>query len=553
MGQTHRKPDSTDEEIKCYGFLTCAHIKGTTEIFKPSFYHLSPCQGACLLNSLFLKNLYNYGEDKSPTAQFVRNLFHQHTLGEPLEVTSNKSKAAFYLTPQRIGLWISLEERRRLGLHPNFDSLIHPWYKISRCSKKHLDEHIQLFRQINENNEFSIPHLGTTILLAVLWAKSQSKSCLEQYVLALTEKHTALFLRDADLEVDNEQWKRQKFDPGDCNTTNPQEINSPSEYEKMCYKALLGKFNHYPPALDSEHIPFQGHNKPDCAERGLRGLLNVVLFNIQQQNLDVGILEELQANEELITFYKEFSPTCQDAKTRHCSIKWFEFLANRPNFSYLMGKIGDIPFEVRPSLANLLVIFQFFFPKTTITKWEDVGVALSSSYSKVSVELLASTQQSDSGTLVFSVSYAGTTLITQSSLEVRYNNHTYLTHPSPKILISAEDIVYAWKRSRNGSSQRCIHCVPLALLMLSYSGGFVERLIVRVKSKNELLKILYSLSLGPILLRRIQMLIKSMGTDSGKEEPPTIKKRLSEEFAEEVDRLKKAMETPYIGKRPIDI
>lgn len=122
-------------------YLHGGHVKDTLKIFLPEKHYLSPAQGACLANGSLLQNLYNFGATDSAVAiacdhvlnsgslyQFVRELFHQNVFGEPLLLTHNKSKPAFFLTPGRIGHWIGLDESNLLSNENARDKLFRVRY-----------------------------------------------------------------------------------------------------------------------------------------------------------------------------------------------------------------------------------------------------------------------------------------------------------------------------------------------------------------------------------------------------------------------------------------
>lgn len=95
--------------------------------------------------------------------------------GEPLRLTRNKSKAAHYLTPSRIGLWLGLAEADALDDVHCRTPLVEPWYRECRCSRRSLDRLLGLLGRANAEGELYFPHVGTAVLLAALWLLARSK------------------------------------------------------------------------------------------------------------------------------------------------------------------------------------------------------------------------------------------------------------------------------------------------------------------------------------------------------------------------------------------
>lgn len=120
------------------------------------------------------------------------------------------------------------------------------------------------------------------------------------------------------------------------------------------YAVIVGKHNLFPPkVVDNSYkfrdtgllfselrlTSFRGSSRPDCAERGIRGILNVVLFNIEQQRFSLERLWELGASQDLIKFYQDWSPDINGPQSHKAGQAWFNFLACRGEFLYFLYRL----------------------------------------------------------------------------------------------------------------------------------------------------------------------------------------------------------------------
>ena len=91
--------------------LSASQVKGTAAILSPDSQFLSPALGLITKESnSFTGNLLRTKTNSSPiipglqqSSLLARELFFQRAASEPPAVTRSKSRASFFLTPQRLG------------------------------------------------------------------------------------------------------------------------------------------------------------------------------------------------------------------------------------------------------------------------------------------------------------------------------------------------------------------------------------------------------------------------------------------------------------------
>ncbi len=124
----------------------------------------------------------------------------------------------------------------------------------------------------------------------------------------------------------------------------PPELAQTAEMEELLARCILCRNRCLPPSVPDDSFALsrteQSIQRPDCAERGIRGILNAILFNADEQRLDTSRLVEMGATAELRSFYETYASTL----VAHLSL----LLRLRHSFFIFFSSSAPSPFKAPP-------------------------------------------------------------------------------------------------------------------------------------------------------------------------------------------------------------
>ena len=299
-----------------------------------------------------------------------RELFFQRDRSEPPAVTRSKSKAAYYLTPIRLGhvvgmsltheQWSKKDIEKVLvetgvvpistpaGRRVNVDG-VHTNVSLSRF--------LRIFHLVREShlecNDLNLLHLNSNqevatspcllLLLRFLWEKSHSKRCLLDFLDTVHEYRPVLrhgksstwdpddlntFLTSSIDRKDLEQTNKiehaalrllstttlreilRKGEGGSSpneNTTSSSWMSSAGRDCELVAASLSSAQAHKPAIKMSRHGFNGGESKPDCVEVVLREMFDLLLFDSTTSRFDSEARLPLTASPAVRDFYKRHS------------------------------------------------------------------------------------------------------------------------------------------------------------------------------------------------------------------------------------------------------
>ena len=366
--------------------LSASQVKGTAAILSPDSQFLSPALGLIMKESnSFTGNLLRTKTNSSPiipglqqSSLLARELFFQRAASEPPAVTRSKSRASFFLTPQRLGHIVGYAISTRLFNRKEMEAIFLTTGIVPKSSKAGrrvaidgVRTNISLTRfmrvceyiskghvECKQNNVASTPLL---LILRFLWEKSISKQCLLDF-LETVNTYTPIF-KDGNLTPEmratflKARWSRDILEDTDLIQaaairlfTKEKHQEDTSDVELIA--ASLSSANAHKPAIKlSRHGYNNAAEKPDCVEVVIREMFDLLLFDSLTNAFNPSTRLPTAACPTVRAFYEQHSEIfVQDddgAIEAARSKQWFEICSG------LQGGVEYTASSTSPLIADI--------------------------------------------------------------------------------------------------------------------------------------------------------------------------------------------------------
>lgn len=295
----------------------------------PGLYFLSPLHGAVGAEGDFLKIIW-LSNDHVNTAVYklLKTLFIVEEGGEFLDTTY---QPYCKFTPTTISILIAQAYNKKLdtsailnAISQTFKGYKHPQriIKLIECIQQSLQE---------ESRGLFPTGITFQILLAFLYLQANSSNALKIYTKATYE---ALHLPNQETEL------------------------SHNSHESMIIQKIKEK-NFIPPGLPSiywkRNITYEGHKAiSDCCETAIREFFNILLYNSDTKNFDLGRLPtklQKKLTPSIIQFYTKYikAEKFDDVNNRENHKDWLHVVSNLPGIEYRKET-----YEINPCLTNIM-------------------------------------------------------------------------------------------------------------------------------------------------------------------------------------------------------
>eukprot|EP01127_Copromyxa_protea_P016834 TRINITY_DN5083_c0_g1_i3.p1 TRINITY_DN5083_c0_g1~~TRINITY_DN5083_c0_g1_i3.p1 ORF type:complete len:385 (+),score=47.77 TRINITY_DN5083_c0_g1_i3:815-1969(+) len=377
--------------------------------------------------------------------------------------------------------------------------------------------------------------------------KADTKTCLGKYILSLYDHAEGqhIFINSSPFTMRHRddwlaKWSKTQFH--DVDLVHHTLHDRSQDIEQLIHSMIVGKHNSFPPSIPSNSFKYigTGTSRPDCAERGIRGLINIAIFDIDKQQFDLERLEEMGASEELKRFFRIYCHNLGSVKSDSAGQAWFNFLAGRPKVLYLSSSdIGN--YEVLPEDSNFLQIFCELFPRKMVVKeWARVAETLSTSQCHVRVSVEKDIARGAKARFQFQYPCG---LQTRVYLKIVYKSHTHLIQETPIKQAATEGQLVPLLQNMNSLSRA------------SYSPALVSFLLAGIHDPTNLIDVilkkagtsidlwwllLFSLSWGKDLIKKF----KRVGCHLKEEN------LLTKEHSQFLKTARRSLRSPYTNKPP---
>ena len=346
--------------------LSSSEVKGTASILRPDAQVVSPALGLVQLQSnAFVGNLLTVPppkhvnpnlkrkkkrqrkcrQDKNHTSKnplapglrqscwIAQELFFRRDSSEPPAVTRSRSRAAFYLTPARLGHLVGMAIDDVDRSQQDIESILKNHCQISGqttsggyravvdgvSTNVSLSRFLRLYTSVSDAYVESSVSPAIPLILRFLWERAQSKQCLLNF-LDVVHDYRPIYL-DPNFRHNKSlrsAWVRDNFTPVEMLMIDEVEsaalqmlsLNHTREKDFTHFgrsielvAANLSSAHAFKPPLRLEQHSFRGAKpKPDCVEVVVREIIDYLLFDPQTMLFDETRLP-VQASPMLKEFY----------------------------------------------------------------------------------------------------------------------------------------------------------------------------------------------------------------------------------------------------------
>ncbi len=392
--------------------LSALHLRNTASLLAPEWRYLAPCLGATLTACPFAGNLTRMGQLVHPEAlhyyssspdstelfqasRLASSLFFQLIRESPLHVTRTKSLPAAYLTPSIMGTLLGLSlstntdpkripstMRKRHGIKSNY---IHDTQWTGVSLTRWMDLVPTKVRGGNKTLS-----LVSSIWLMALWELSNSKSDFCDFWISLEQMLPGCHILDPSNPLAQaivhdplarEEWVNEQFDESQDLSNdqvdasmdrilfpgrNSQSLEYAHDLEIICAAISL---NHLPlegkPACPTGYYGFDGGSiQADCAEHTAREIVNLLLWDESKHHFDLSRLPS-SASPRLVELYDESIHSLDES-----GAAWFQLLSDLPGCLYLAKSPTGRPYELAPTVSNILCALQQLLVGTIEPPWK---------------------------------------------------------------------------------------------------------------------------------------------------------------------------------------
>jgi hypothetical protein len=337
-------------------------LGNTYESLHDQHKHLSPLNGAVLIHTGALNQLYQHAQLDNSTAthQLMNLLFHEQGQFRTIQ---NKSYPAYSLTPLLLADIVKHLGEGTLDQDDVRTSIAAQWKKMHcnlagegqsiSCKKINtLLDKIVASKQECLNKHYP-SHLTETILLGFLYYKAS----LRQELLDFCSHTTKTPIQDKEI------FSRESIKPIDemiaaldLKNTAESETLLKQHYGKILLTLLLQ--NKGLEQVLTAAYGYKGHiPKPNCVEAAIHNLCNIFLFNEQIDAFDLSLLPEtLNPNKKLIAFYALQDFQTDQVNSAKVGQTFMDLLSNHPSFLY-----SFFHYELSSDKRNFLPVMNYLF------------------------------------------------------------------------------------------------------------------------------------------------------------------------------------------------
>jgi hypothetical protein len=382
-------------------------LKNLYEPLTPQAQVVAPLHGAIEFETGAVQKRYSV-ESEAFGPQLVQELFHEQ--GPQFKPTASKSKAAYALSPEIVGLVIGALETGKLQDQGVRDYIIGQWVNEYRrltdekkpFSKGKIEKLLTLIEGEYNNDKESCRR----ILLGFLYAKAlpDNDHDMIHYLAGLnefmpvfveshhpmaeavenytTQKKNKLPYEDKSIfaQLKAAMYAMKNYIMGTPSTYTPENYEftkwkvkktSPAEALKeattkdfeVTVSTMLDDLrtgrSPYPSKVIQSRYGYRGNAPaPDCVETTIHDLLNILLYNPQLKAFDLSLLPSgLSLNEKFKQFYTDYSSVGK-INTHECGQAFMNLVSGVPGVSYIRW---DYELKAGDSEKNLLTLANYFF------------------------------------------------------------------------------------------------------------------------------------------------------------------------------------------------
>lgn len=341
---------------------------------------ISPVTGALMIESQFIKNLFIFGDQQSPTVRLLRDIFYmQDGLLSP---TVNYSKPAASLTVPLIANLQQVAYGKFSTKSAN--DLIAQWranhQQITQAKLSY--SRIQRFLDLvmsaafESRNGNTLPDMVPMLISAFAMEKSRIPDDVKMYLAALGKDvqvatYPGTLYEDFESELYKNFINRSKM----TKLLDEQRFGTAAS-ALMVRKNYASKY--VPPAVDRTiRCGFKGQEaRPTCQEGSIRDLINILIYNPEKQSYDLTCLPHQKIiHPTLAAFYTD-NPTTVEQNTHTVGQQWMDIVSGLPNVSYELGE-GDRKYELSATTDTVFAVLNHLLCSDTAKDWDDLSKKLS--------------------------------------------------------------------------------------------------------------------------------------------------------------------------------
>lgn len=410
------------------------HLKHVHNVIKPEYAHFSPLVGASLINSDYLKKVYQFAPNH-PTTRLLNDpklgLFHlQNTQFRDTQSLSMPGKS---LNPELIGQVLGHlhtgqlnESQIQTDLIKQWKKTLHDDFKASISSEK-LSQFLKLVQDSkntendSEKNRLYIPNMTEGILTGFLYRKATKKEELYTYLNALN-KHVPILQKNLDEKMVDDNYSTEEFKKRSKKLKKFE--NDPDkqlEYIKKDFEGVLCTLMHQssskavPPQILQSFFGYQDQAAvANCTECALQDVCNILLADSSTGLFNLKLLPStITPIQEFLDFYTKY-PSYITVNNPKVSQAWMDLLSNRNSIIYVQKN-----YEVECFADNILNLFNILF-NIKAKSWQEFGQLLSDEHRTIACKEKI---KGKLHTISFSISD------NQFDLVIESGQHTYLHFP----------------------------------------------------------------------------------------------------------------------------
>ena len=365
--------------------INISELKGTFNHLK-RHKQLALLEGGVLNFTNTLNMLYMLASiQASPSAvgQLVTALFHKN--GNEFRTTQNKSKPAFSLNSELIGLILYHLDANTLYLAETRIKLQSTWRKIHRDTTGGtltivqvnllIDKLIAAKQECNENRFCN--HLTETILLSFIYLKSETRSEAIKYLSVFDKLQTVLkkpievadTFEKVDIEIGKDLLRAFATSIQQKTSNLAYLKNAVHEHYETLILTLMTRYDNLPKVLISS-FGYDNIFRANCFESTFHNICNIFLYQNKMFNFSL-MPTNLKPLQQLLQFYHMQDYKADRVNTREVGQAFMNMVSKQP---FLIYACGD--FELLSVAENVIPLFNYLFGSTA-TNFEELSLQFS--------------------------------------------------------------------------------------------------------------------------------------------------------------------------------
>lgn len=428
-----KAPQHTSQtQVPKRSIVDVRHLKNVHTAIKPEFAHFSPLVGASLINSDYLKKVYQFAPNH-PTTRLLNDpklgLFHlQNTQFRDTQSLSMPGKS---LNPELIGEILGHLETGKLtepqiqaDLIKRWKNALHDTFKASISSEK-LSQFLKLLQDSKkaesdpEQTRLYIPNMTEGIMTGFLYRKATRKEELCTYLNTLN-KHVLVLKKNTDEKMLDDNYSSKELNKRSEKLTKlADDSRKQLKYIEKDFEGTLCALMHHSMEMPSQVLQssygYQGQVAvANCTECALHDLCNILLADSSTVSFNLKTLPStVQLLPELHNFYTNY-PSYTSVNNPQVGQDWMDLLSNHSGIIYVQKN-----YEVECFADNILNLLNRLF-NIKAKSWKEFGQLLSDERRAISCKEKI---KDKIHTITFSIGDKTFDLVIESG------QHTYLNFP----------------------------------------------------------------------------------------------------------------------------